>query len=547
MGQNLDRFEELEKLLSSLADDELDTAGRTRIGELLDGDPEACEFYLDYMSLHAHLEEEVGAVAPMDFLEKLPQVQIEEATTIYLATRQPAPPPVWKQPWALAAAAAVVLGIATISLMLGHEKAKDDGTVVVNPRDNAVAVLTDTVDAKFAGGFQLSRGALLPKGTVKLESGLARLQFYSGAHVVLEGPVEFELVDTNTGACNVGTFRASVPTPAQGFTVHSPMVEMVDLGTEFAARIKEDGATEIHVFQGEVEIYDTGTNRDLKTRHLLPAGYGVEVSATGERVDTYADSMAFISEDEVFQRMRTNAAANFEKWKTFSAGTISTDPRVMAHYPFESESSRNRTLSDKAELRGLRDGTIIGGEWVSGRWPGKRALEFKRPSDRVRININERSPSLTMMAWVKVEDLDQRFSALLVTDGTIKNGVEWQITRGGTLQFGLRKNQRETFNYTSPAVFGKDQLGKWVQVAVVVDQEGSSVHHYFNGEPVGSQRFKSGTKPVIGEAQIGNWNPPREGDSYPVRNFHGRIGEFLILNEATGPDEIRKLYKVGLP
>jgi len=547
MDPKLDRFAELEKLLSALADEELDMAGRSRIGELLDGDPEACEFYLDYISLDAHLEQELGSMEPVKFFEKLPEAQIAEATTIYLATRQPPPPPVWKQPWTMAAAAAVVAGLFLISLMTQPERERVAKEEQANAMDNAVAVLTDSVGASFgASGIQPTRGDLLPKGLLKLDSGIARLQFYSGAEVILEGPVEFELRGENIAACVSGDFRASVPPAAQGFTVLSPQVEMVDLGTEFGASIGSGGATEIHVFEGEVEVYGANTGRDPDSRDLLTAGYGLRIAPDGTRSNMLADNMAFLSEDEVLQRMRLHAAGRHDAWQRFSAQTLDANPDVMLHFPFVSNDLKHNELLDSAELGGRCDGLIIGSKWVSGRWPGKRALEFVRPSDRVKVTIKEKSNSLTLVAWVKVERLEQRFSALLHTDKLSKGGVGWQITRAGSLQFGIRRNDQEIDNYTSPTVFG-DRIGKWTQVAVTLDHRARKVSHFLDGKLVGSHPLKSANRPVIGSAQVGNWDAPRKGDSYPVRNIHGRIDEVLIFKRALGSDEIGELYAVGQP
>ena len=64
---------------------------------------------------------------------------------------------------------------------------------------------------------------------------------------------------------------------------------------------------------------------------------------------------------------------------------------------------------------------------------------------------------------------------------------------------------------------------------------------------IASHPLKSANRPVIGSAQIGNWEGSREGDSYPVRNIHGRIDEFLIFKRPMGSEAIRGLYSVGQP
>ncbi|MEL7266909.1 MAG: hypothetical protein AAFP69_19155 [Planctomycetota bacterium] len=44
-----------------------------------------------------------------------------------------------------------------------------------------------------------------------------------------------------------------MPDEAIGFTVDSPGLELIDLGTEFAVRVGDAGAPEVHVFGGVAE------------------------------------------------------------------------------------------------------------------------------------------------------------------------------------------------------------------------------------------------------------------------------------------------------
>ena len=54
------------------------------------------------------------------------------------------------------------------------------------------------------------------------------------------------------------------------------------------------------------------------------------------------------------------------------------------------------------------DGAIVGAKRVAGRWPNKGAIEFKRPGDRVRVDIPGEFESLTFACWVKIDSLDGR-------------------------------------------------------------------------------------------------------------------------------------------
>ena len=56
-----------------------------------------------------------------------------------------------------------------------------------------------------------------------------------------------------------------MPPQAHGFAIGSPNLDLVDRGTEFGLQVG-GGKTEVHVFQGKVELYEPGA-----TRRALPA------------------------------------------------------------------------------------------------------------------------------------------------------------------------------------------------------------------------------------------------------------------------------------
>src|SRR5262249_25951190 len=96
-------------------------------------------------------------------------------------------------------------------------------------------------------------GAALAPGWLRLRSGLAHIEFYSGATVILEAPAELKLVSRTEAYCARGKLRATVPPHAQGFTVGTPKLKLVDRGTEFGVHIGEEARAEVHVFQGRGE------------------------------------------------------------------------------------------------------------------------------------------------------------------------------------------------------------------------------------------------------------------------------------------------------
>jgi len=164
----------------------------------------------------------------------------------------------------------------------------------------AMARLTRTSNAKWgANAIQNgtsqqppATGTMLAAGDrLKLDRGLAEIAFETGAAIILEGPAELVIGDEESGiriqepeseiqnpkskiqnACflNLGKLVARVPKQAHGFTVQTPTMKIVDLGTEFAVSVQSlhpatdpaapilqpasSSSTEVHVLRGEVEV-----------------------------------------------------------------------------------------------------------------------------------------------------------------------------------------------------------------------------------------------------------------------------------------------------
>ncbi|MHC4185964.1 MAG: FecR domain-containing protein, partial [Planctomycetota bacterium] len=118
-----------------------------------------------------------------------------------------------------------------------------------------VATLTDGINVKWADSAQPAQlDRLLRPELMKLVEGYAEITFHGGAKVIIEGPVEIELQGIDKAHLQRGKMSVIVPVEARGFAVNSPSASIVDLGTEFAVHVKEDGSSDIHVFEGKVSL-----------------------------------------------------------------------------------------------------------------------------------------------------------------------------------------------------------------------------------------------------------------------------------------------------
>ena len=281
MRKTENRFAELEILISKLHDGIANDEELRRIEDILSGDPDACEFYLDYTELCVQMDLELGARTPLEISNNATPIQISQSTSQFYkgqSTKQILSPS-WKPlPW-IAAAAVVLLFAGSLSFLINKRvsitpseaKAVESETIT----HDGLAILMESVGANFVdNGMQPTKtnGILYP-GEIILESGITAIEFYSGARVILEGPAILELTSENSAILREGRIRAQVPPQACGFSVSTPQIEVIDLGTEFGMNIEEDGhLTEVHCFSGLVDIYEDAMSQNPKALRSLESG-----------------------------------------------------------------------------------------------------------------------------------------------------------------------------------------------------------------------------------------------------------------------------------
>src|SRR5262249_27826429 len=148
----------------------------------------------------------------------------------------------------------------------------------------------------------MKAGASLLPGHFRLEDGLARIEFYSGATVLLEGKADLELVSATQAILHAGKLRAQVPSHARGFAVRSRQIELADLGTEFGMAVDEKTGTQVHVFRRKVELADPGQAVSAGPKREIQAGSGLSVNAQFARREITADPGQFRSLQDLEQR-----------------------------------------------------------------------------------------------------------------------------------------------------------------------------------------------------------------------------------------------------
>jgi hypothetical protein len=545
---------ELRTLLDSLCEETITDEQVRRLEELVLAHPEAEAYYVQYMSQHADLvshfaalpvpaEQTLRARAAGGGDKETRSQGDKESRRVFSWIRLSLSPPL------LVSLSTLAAGL-LLALMLWPRPA--DGPVRRGPApeaiDNTVAVLIQAAGAHWEQtGLPMRTGAALPPGWLRLQAGLAQIEFYNGARVLLEGPAELQLVSRTQAYCRRGKLRAVVPPQANGFTIGSPKLDLVDRGTEFGLEVGADGQTEVHVFQGKVELYDPAAGRK-EPRHELTTGQGVRVDGPGEARPIPSNPAAFRTAQELATRSQAETKRRRAAWLAASQA-LRRDPSLLVYYPFEADPPGARTLLDQArDRREPHDGAIVGCTWVDGRWPGKPALEFKRVSDRVRLRVPGEFDSLTFIAWVRVDGLPNLNDSLFMADGWEPGAPHWQLRDDGTLILGVQNHLKKAgAHYHAREAITPAHLSQWTHLATVYDRAAGQVSHYVDGQQV-SREFVQFDLPLkIGDAELGNWNMAAHRNPTPVRFFSGRMDEFALFARALTEAEVGRLYEQGRP
>lgn len=143
------------------------------------------------------------------------------------------------------------------------------------PEPTPVAFLTRTVDARWhwplSGGPECGH-AFLPGRRLELLEGLAEITFDRGARTILQGPTVIELQSADAARLQAGRLVGHVPPEAAGFAVRTPSTTVVDMGTEFGLEVDRQGAAEVMVFEGEVDV-ERPPQEDPQRARAMPESF----------------------------------------------------------------------------------------------------------------------------------------------------------------------------------------------------------------------------------------------------------------------------------
>ncbi len=296
---------ELDELLEALCEGHLTEESAHRLEQLVLETPQARRRYLDYLCLDTTLRLDMSTGLSRQMAELIDREIAEEVNqagrrsiVAAEAKRSPVLGPLidmtrqgtdfftqhGMSPWLLLV---VVFATATVCGLWASGVFRKSSFDASSPY---IARLSETHDSVWDNdGSRLITGTGLNSGEeISLQSGLAELTFRNGAKVILEGPATFIVQNAAEGFLRRGKLVANVPKQAQGFTVHTDLVNVIDLGTEFALDVSNRQSVESHVFKGRVKLELLNPQGTVLATRELAAGQAMHIDALASKTRSIA-------------------------------------------------------------------------------------------------------------------------------------------------------------------------------------------------------------------------------------------------------------------
>lgn len=566
---------ELNRLIAAWLDGRISESDSEMLQQWLRESREARATFREYSRLDAELREIAGGdIAANGLFDSRPVESQDVVTPQTVLQDKPGHFSVFQ----MAVAASLFLVVGGVAYQLGKSHLSD--SVVAVPgidRSGAenVNVRLAKTERTIAGYATLRRvadiqwtqidgsyreGDVLPAGVLEFDEGVAEIDFFCGATLVVEGPAKLDLESDWSVRLLAGRMRANVPPAARGFVVKAADSEIIDLGTEFALEVGPETAR-VKVIDGEIKL--RGGEHD---GNHLTTGQARRLAGTEEEEDTFADLSTVT---DVRMRHELEQQERFSQWESYSE-QLQNDDRLIAYYPI-AQLRDERSVPNRARTGSKFDGAIVGSvNQTTGRVGGKSlGLDFSRPGARVRTLIDGEFQAFTFMCWVRIDSLGHVYNALFMADGYENGEPHWQIDSEGRVMFSVMVDDSAEVMYYSkvekavvrdagrhrvyrtPSIWDPSKAGRWMQIAAIYDPAEKRVRQYVDGKIVSDDSIRPDllvNKLHIGASELGNWGQPfRKTPRFAVRNLNGTIDELAIFDAALSSEEIQTMYENGKP
>ena len=265
---------ELRRKISNWLEGVIGPEENAELKAVLASDADARNIFLRCMSIHAEL---CNSATAQDFLESIHGLDsVLPDSSHFSRHKKNQRSQSWKF---LSLAAAVFVAIGLWQVLATQEQDSTEAVAVagileaIKPLSNECVWYAEQTDREMTHSYAAG-------DVIRLSKGKLELRYTHGTSVVLHAPAAYQLITDMKARILLGRLTATVPTEGIGFSVLTPRATVIDLGTEFGVEVNSDGATDVVVFNGEVDVdYNDHTNTQSAQR--LRMGEAVRLDAVG--------------------------------------------------------------------------------------------------------------------------------------------------------------------------------------------------------------------------------------------------------------------------
>lgn len=291
-------LDHLYNLAGKICDEDASLDEFIELASVVVADRSACRRYLSYCRIHSALRLELRAdraaqAACQHIGIPLPETKAAtfnlagEAIDLCLDHQPAGSLASWPVAYLIATAVlgiGILIGAVTYVSQPAHVAVRPSSPVEESTKSQPefIGRITGMVHCEWTDrATETTLGANVAMGRrYSLAAGLLEITYDSGAKVILQGPVTYEVESAAGGFLSVGKVtarvdkkeerrtkneelpasRSSFLIPHSCFAVRTPTAIVTDLGTEFGVEVDKEGGTTSHVFRGSVKVEQVGRN-----------------------------------------------------------------------------------------------------------------------------------------------------------------------------------------------------------------------------------------------------------------------------------------------
>lgn len=144
--------------------------------------------------------------------------------------------------------------------------------------------------------------------------------------------------------------------------------------------------------------------------------------------------------------------------------------------------------------------------------------------------------AVSVALWLRADELKNRWTPLLFTDGRVTSAFHFSLLEGGTPNIAINTGNE---NWTHVRADAAVKPGEWHHVAVACDPRlDGEARFYIDGKSAGVKRLDLGVPLSLAAYRLGAWNA---WENAPANNFHGTLDDVRLYRGLLTDAEVAAL------